>query len=79
MIIDLFKPVRAGSHYELDLDANFICLHPFEMQEKEEEARLNDDEFHGGFFTLRDLVKFLEFHKMGLKDLRGWTPPKEGK
>ena len=77
-MFNLYKPVRSGSHYELDLDANFICLHPFEMQAREEAARSNDDEYHGGFFTLRDLVKFLDHHNMKLEDLRHWSPPKKG-
>jgi hypothetical protein len=77
MVVDLYKKSGSGFQYELDLNINFIYLHPFEMKAKEEEARSNEDEFHGGFFTLRDLVKFLEFHKMELKDLRGWTPPRK--
>lgn len=75
---NLYRPVKTGAHYELDMNHNFICLHPFDMQAKVEESRQNDDEFHGGFFTLRDLLNFLEFHGMGLNDLRGWTPPAKG-
>lgn len=74
--VNLYTPSKDGCHYKLDLNLNFCCLHPFDMQMREEAARANDDEFHGGFFTLRDLVNFLEFHNMKLEDLRNWKPKK---
>lgn len=65
--IDLFDENKVGCPLN---DITIYYMHPIDKSIIEEQARQNDDEFHGGYVKLQEMITILNHHGYRWEDIR---------